>query len=135
MPSVRATIRMTTADKIWNRAAMQAGGSSPGLGDRALASLLLVHGLIMNGGVHHAVECVTSSELWAAADGYSYFGYGDVATLLSSVHQVGDRSQVTDELEASTDARYAQLIPDDSHLVARFETAFSQQPDQFAPLA
>jgi hypothetical protein len=126
---------MTTADKIWNRAAMEAGGNTPGPGDRALASLLLVHGLIMNGGVHHAVEGVTSSELSAATEGYSYFGYGDVAALLNSVHKLDDQSQVTDELEAATDAMYAQLIPDDSHLVARFETAFSQRPDQFAPLA
>src|SRR5690606_16292793 len=118
MPSVRLTITMTTANEIWNRAALQAGGTSPGPGDRALASLLLVHGLIMNGGVHHAVECVTSSELLAAADGYSYFGLGDVATLLKGIRQGGERSQVTDEIEEATNSTYAQMIPDDSHLMA-----------------
>ena len=61
-------MKMTSADRVWNRAALEAGGDSPGLGDRALASLLLVHGLVMNGGVHRAIECVEPAELVAAVD-------------------------------------------------------------------
>ena len=38
-------MNQSDADKVWNRAAMQGGGDSPGPGDRALASLLLLHGL------------------------------------------------------------------------------------------
>jgi hypothetical protein len=56
---------MTNADKVWNRATLQSGGAAPKSGDRALAVLLLVHGLVMNGGVHHALESAQTSELRA----------------------------------------------------------------------
>jgi hypothetical protein len=44
------------ADHVWNRAALDGGGPKPRDGDRALADLLLAHGLIMNGGLGHALE-------------------------------------------------------------------------------
>jgi hypothetical protein len=44
------------ADLIWNRAALEHGGTAPGIGDRALADVLSFHGLAMNSGVLEAVE-------------------------------------------------------------------------------
>ena len=63
---------MNDADRVWNRAAMEEGCVSPRAGDRALSALLLVHGMVMNGGVHHALESVDPAELAAGADGYAF---------------------------------------------------------------
>ena len=62
------------ADAIWNRAALEQGGPNPKPGDVALAALILAHGLVMNGGVHHAVACLTEDEIDAAVAGFSYLG-------------------------------------------------------------
>ena len=56
---------MTPVDIIWNRA-WKGVGPNACSGDRALAALLKAHGLAMNGGVLHAVECLKSSvSQWA----------------------------------------------------------------------
>ena len=125
---------MTSADRVWNRAALEAGGDSPGPGDRALASLLLVHGLVMNGGVHHAIECVESVELAAAADGYAFFGVDDVAEFFRGASADPVLSTWNDDTEVVANRRYAEMVPDDSHLVARFEEVFRARPEQFAAL-
>ena len=130
----RRTLNMTNADKVWNRAALAAGGDSPGPGDHALASLLLVHGLVMNGGVHHAIECIEPAELLAAAEGYSFFGFDDVAAFLRGAADDPVLSTWTDDTEVAADRRYAEMVPDDSHLVARFEDVFHEHGEQFAPL-
>jgi hypothetical protein len=44
--------------------------------------MLLAHGLVMNGGVEHAVECLTPEEFAATKEGYRYFELPDVAALL-----------------------------------------------------
>ena len=132
--TVRQTMNMTQADRVWNRAALQSGGDSPGPGDRALAALLLVHGLVMNGGVHHAMECVEPDELLAAADGYSFFGLEAVAAFFRGAANDPVLSVWTDETEVEANRRYEEMVPDDSHLVARFEDVFREHGDQFAPL-
>ena len=126
--------RVMSADRVWNRAALEAGGDSPSAGDRALASMLLVHGLVMNGGVHHAIECVAPAELVAAADGYAFFGLTDVAAFFRGAAGDPMLSTWNDNTEAAANHRYAEMVPDDSHLVARFEEAFCNRPEQFASL-
>ncbi|MCC6697355.1 MAG: hypothetical protein IT365_17125 [Candidatus Hydrogenedentes bacterium] len=123
-----------SADRVWNRGALEAGGDSPGPGDRALASLLLVHGLVMNGGVHHAIECVEPVELAAAADGYAFFGFHDVAEFFRGTSVDHVLSTWDDNTEVVANRRYAEMVPDDSHLVARFEVVFRERPQLFAPL-
>ena len=124
---------MTTDDRVWNRAALEAGGDSPGAGDRALASLLLVHGLIMNGGVHHAIGCIESAELIAAAEGYAYFGFDDVAAFLrTSLDPV--LSSWTDGTEVAANGRYAEMVPNDSDLVVRFHEVFRERAGEFRPV-
>jgi hypothetical protein len=125
---------MTSADSVWNRAALQSGGTVPEAGDRALAALLLVHGLAMNGGVHHALECVQPLELTAAVKGYAFFGFHEVAAFFERAADDASRPTWTDEQVAEADRQYARLIPDDSHLVCRFEDVFRERADQFAPL-
>jgi len=62
-------MELSISEKIWNRAAMENGGETPGPGDKTLSSLLLLHGLVMNGGVHHALEELEPDEIAAAVDG------------------------------------------------------------------
>jgi hypothetical protein len=125
---------MTSADRVWNRGALESGGNLPGPGDRALASLLVVHGLVMNGGVHHAIECVEPAELAAAAGGYAFFGFEDVAEFFRGASADPVLSTWGDDTEVVANRRYAAMVPDDSHLFARFEEVFREQPDYFAPL-
>ena len=113
---------MTDADLIWNRAAMEDGGSNPSAGDRALASLLYAHGLAMNGGVLHAAECLESSELSAAQSGYRYFDLSPVADLLSRARAAFDADDELESQEPLLDLEYATLIPDDSFLVHPLST-------------
>ena len=78
---------MTSADRVWNRAALEGGGASPGPGDRALASLLLVHGLVINGGVHHATLCKLG------------FAYSLMRINLCSLSLVGDEIDSARQLQ------------------------------------
>lgn len=88
-------------------AAMESGGVSPGAGDRALAALLVVHGLVMNGGVHHALEWVQPTELSAAIEDYAYFGFDDVAAFLRGAADDPVLSTWTDDTEVEANRRYA----------------------------
>jgi hypothetical protein len=125
---------VTVADQIWNRAASERGGTAPRSGDRALASLLLVHGLVMNGGVHHALESAGPAELAAAAEGFEFFAFYDVAALFHGAADDPVLSKWTDETEVTANLRYENLIPSDSYLNARFEEVLAERPAEFAPL-
>ncbi len=125
--------KMTDADLIWNRACY-GGGPDPRAGDRALAALLTAHGLTMNGGVLHAVECLTPSEMSEAQSGYRFFGLEAVADLLSYAHRVFEADDDLESQESLLDQQYAALVPEDSSLVNRFEKHWRENPSDFAPL-
>jgi len=125
-------VNQTITDRIWNRAA-QGGGESPGRGDSALASLLLLHGLTMNGGIHHAFDCLAPDELANAIEGYAYFGFDDITTWLRAASSDPVLKEWTDETEVAGLYRYAEYIPDDDCLVARFEAVYHQRTSEFAP--
>jgi hypothetical protein len=116
------------ADQIWNRAAMESGGSKAREGDRALADLLLAHGMVMNGGVGHALEVLSSDKLAAAARGYRFFGLDVVASLLEH------SANATEDEVDQADARYGALIPGDQTIIDRFEALYSVSPQAFAPI-
>jgi hypothetical protein len=121
-------MQLSSADQIWNRAAMESGGSKAREGDRALSDLLLAHGMVMNGGVGHALEALSSDELAAAARGYRFFGLDVVALLIE--HSVNATEDEVDE----ADARYGALIPSDQTLVDRFEALYAASPHTFASI-
>ena len=125
---------MTIADRIWNRAALKRGGDAPRIGDRALASLLLVHGLVMNGGVHHAIESVDATDLAAAADGYAFFGLHDVANFFRGAADDPVLAGWTDETEVTANLRYESMIPSDSYLDALFQKVLGARAAEFAPI-
>lgn len=127
---------LTEADMIWNRAC---GDDQlrdlPG--DRALANLLRAHGLVMNGGVQHSVECLTPEQLSDAEAGYRYYGFDRVASLLSRARRIesaGYHIEHLEHYEVEFDKEYSQLIPDDEFLADRFEERLKSNPSDFAPL-
>ncbi|MCR4318555.1 MAG: hypothetical protein NUW37_19605 [Planctomycetes bacterium] len=123
---------MRTEDIIWNRAC-EGGGANPHNGDKALAALLVAHGLTMNGGVLHAVECLDADELADAKFGYCYFGYDSVAELITRARQLYEEDEYLESHELEFDDEYATLIPSDSALAQRFEERYKEQPTEFAP--
>jgi hypothetical protein len=146
---------MDRAESIWNRSLTDYHGEIPRAGDHALAAVLLVHGLIMNGGVLNAVEIIEEERLAAAKLGYEYFGCGGVADLLTRAKEalskkpaapeeleryaVGDVEVILmledtelDELEPKLDLEYASYIPDDSWLFERFKQRLADSPGDFA---
>jgi hypothetical protein len=81
-------------------------------GDRALAALLF-HGLAMNRGFLHAIECMQPGEVDPYAD--------------------GDDDEY-ESLDASLWERYTSAMPDDDALSARFKRHFLRRRSDFAPL-
>ena len=124
--------KLTEADMVWNRAC----GEDPLRalpGDRALADLLHAHGLVMNGGMLHAVECMTDDEDSDTKAGYRYFGLGDVASLLVRAKGIYDTADDLGSHEQQLDGEYIQLASDSS-LSERFEQQLKSRPSDFAPL-
>jgi len=107
---------------------MDAGGPAARDGDRALAAMLRVHGMVCNGGFDHMLDVLSPAEVAAGADGFRYFGLDNVAALVT-------KASGADEAELDDlDAHYAELIPMDSVLVHRFEAVFSSARAGFAPV-
>jgi hypothetical protein len=126
---------MAIVDEIWNRACDRRC-AEPRAGDAALGALLLFHGAAMNGGIDHAIECLTSEQVQAAAVGYRYFGFGRVAEM---VFHAPERFRGLDDdaheaYLASAEHVYGSEIPGDSILVDRFQRHHEANPDQYAPM-
>jgi hypothetical protein len=123
---------LTNVDLIWNRAC-EGDVAALSTGDRALAALLRVHGLVMNGGVLHAVECATPHEFDAAKAGYRFFGFDDVVVVLTKAKGLVESGAELDSLEAEFDRRYSALA-NDSALFDRFAAHLARSPSDFSPL-
>lgn len=118
-------VSMKQLDAVWNRAALDNGGAAARSGDRALAALLVAHGLVMNGGVAHAVEVLSTDDFRAAVEGFRFFGFHELTNLLQQA-----ASGAVDETNA--DERYAAVIPTDSTLFDRFVAIYATSPSLFA---
>jgi len=81
----------------------------------------------MNGGVEHAVQVLSRSELEAAKNAYRFFSFEQVATLLAEAAAC----RLVDE--TIPDRRYAEIITSDSTLFEKFSTVVLGQPHLFAP--
>ena len=125
---------MSEDDLIWNRACGVVGPGA-GVGDRALCALLRAHGYTMNGGVLHAVECLSPSEIEEAASGYQFFGLAGAAKLLVGARRIFEAGKDLADHEGLLDRDYHELIPDDSSLFTRFERHRQLHPQDFAPLS
>lgn len=80
---------LSEADRVWNRAAMERGGEQPRQGGVALASLLFLHNLAMNGGLLDAIERLSRDEIDQAVSGFRYFGLNDAAEIVVSIIPAG----------------------------------------------
>lgn len=131
---------LSEADQVWNRATLLDGGPNLAAGDIALAALLSVHSLAMNGGLLHSIENHSQKELEQAAAGYRYFDLEDAAEVVESVARraaaidldVDADADAAERLEAEADDRYAAVVPDDATLTGQFEQLFRQRPEAFA---
>ena len=119
---------------------MDGGGAGARDGDSALASLLLVHGMVMNGGVLHALEALDRGEVERGCAGFRYLGLAGAAEAIEWVQQqlaslgLDPDLEVEEEVEREGDDRYAQWVPDDSVLAERFGATFAADPGAFAPM-
>jgi hypothetical protein len=95
--------------------------------------MILAHGLVMNGGVEHAIESLTSEQLAAAKEAYRYFGLADVDAFFDVASSGLPDGEEPDAWDGALNARYNALIPDDSLLVERFEAVLCRNPSAFAP--
>ena len=107
---------------------MESGGNAARAGDRALADLLLAHGMVMNGGVVHAIEALSLEEYSAALSGFRFFGFDEVALLLEGALRASEEDQ------DRADRSYGRLIPWDEVLIERFEAYYRFSPEAFAPI-
>jgi hypothetical protein len=113
---------------------MDAGGDTPQAGDLALSSMIQAHSLIMNGGVHHAIDVLSPAELEAAVQGFAYFDLGDAGRLLSGIPTDPRLSEWTDETEPIANDTYNYLVPDDECLERHFRAMIQTKPNDFAPI-
>ena len=120
-------MELSERDHVWNRAALEAGGAIPPEGDRALAALLAVHGMVMNGGIDHAVEALTAGEFAAGIAGFRYFDLLEVASVLEA-------AIVADVSWELLNSKYGALVPEDGTLVRAFARKYLASPAAFAPL-
>lgn len=107
---------------------MEAGGSSPGEGDKALAALLLVHGVVMNGGIDHALVALSTDEYNAGIEGFRYFGLTRSATVLEEARSAKEAD--IDRLNTE----YGIAVPGDNKLVHAFHLKLAASPEAFSPL-
>ncbi len=123
---------LSETGQIWNRACFGTA-VEPRAGDMALAALIRAHGLMMNGGVFHAIETHSAVELREAIAGFRFFGLEAVAEFLERAY----RTPRTDwgRLEGETDRKYGRLVPSDSFLSSAFERHFAVHRDLYSPLS
>jgi hypothetical protein len=124
------------ADLIWNRAALESGGASPGPGDLSLADAPAFHGLVMNGGMLDAAERLSVEDHVKVAAAYRWLGLEAVADLVASVRRdvesgVLDDADRAEVLELDADRRYAAILPLDEVLEAAFRRRVNDDPAAF----
>jgi hypothetical protein len=96
--------------------------------------MLRAHGLVMNGGVLHAVECLSSDDRRDAEAAYRFYGFDDIASLLSRATAVFEARQRLEFHESELNRAYWKSVPDDGVLFERFQRHFAQSPTEYAPV-
>jgi len=128
----KATRQMATA--IWNRAVLDGGGRTPGPGDAALAAMMALHGLAMNGGVLDAVGAMSTAKFEEACAGYAFFGFHEVPPLLIRARGALTFRKQVGSFEASFDNEYRAAIPDDGAILSAFKRHLGTNPELYAPI-
>lgn len=82
----------------------------------------------MNGGVVHAIGCLSQFELAAAVAGFNYFGLAEAA------HVFQQLPDDTEETEERLNQLYWAAVPDDETLAHAFRVKLLASPEAFAPI-
>lgn len=93
--------------------------------------MILMHGLIMNGGVHHALDVLSEAQVDAALSGYEFF---EVAPALAAIRRVLNDASLREWNEISeqrANLLYYETIPDDAVLVEAFDRRYARSPGDF----
>ncbi|MEM7467874.1 MAG: hypothetical protein AAF387_13455, partial [Pseudomonadota bacterium] len=132
--NVRRKMKTDGAAIVWDRACLADPTQLALPGDKALASMLLMHGLVMNGGLHHAVDFLSDAELDAAVSGFKYFGLNTVLDVIEKILSDPSLKQWNDANERIANKLYYAVSPDDELLVAAFDERYANSPQDFAPV-
>ncbi len=95
---------------------------------------VFIQGLVMNGGVLHAVECLTAEELSDAESGYRFYGLDTVACLLSRTKAILVADDDLEFHEPQLDVEYQDTVPDDDVIVKLFQKQLKASPSDYAQL-
>lgn len=126
-------LMVTLGELVWSRACAAQGGAQRREGDAALSAMLLFHGLAMNGGVAHAVECLSPEELDASIRGYHFYGLGALSHLVAAAKAAPSDDDEADDLGTRLDAEYAAKIANGDAALARiFEEHLAAHPEQYS---
>jgi hypothetical protein len=117
---------------VWNRACY-GGGEKPRQGDKHLSAILHFHGPAMNGGVMHAIEFCSRTEIQGAIAGYSYLGLDQAVSVIGKAEQIMKDEDDPGAFERELNAEY-YAVAADAQLSARFLEKFEQEPGDFAPV-
>jgi hypothetical protein len=118
------TYKLTNKDLVWNRACSDDSQSDRRRGDLMLRAMIRLHSLVMNGGLDHALECLSTNEFAEGINGFEYFGLHEHADLLRLIHS---KLAADERLDATYEA-----CGDDSVLLNHFERFFENNPTAFA---
>lgn len=121
---------MSDPDSIWNRAAEGLGGED---GDDALAAMLVLHGMVMNGGLVNALDVIDEEQLHAAVEGYRFFGLDEAADLIVETQGELEDDADPESLEATRDGEFYDIVPDDETVYDAFLARLREEPEAFAP--
>jgi hypothetical protein len=115
---------------VWNRACSSAGA---GVGDRHLSALLLVDGMVQNGGPNHAADSCEPAQLAAAAAAAGYFGMADLAAVIAELPAAA--SDHNDEgAEDRLSEAYYRIMPDGKRLDLALRARYAATPEDFEPV-
>lgn len=132
---------MVDVGLIWDRALGFGDGGAVGTGpgDIALESVLLAHGMVMNGGVLHSVEALKPAQFESAVAGFRRLGAETLARLFESVRAQLDDGALEDleraeALEVESDRVYADVIPGDAALEQLVRNDVDRNPGDYDPI-
>jgi hypothetical protein len=115
---------------VWNRACEYAG---TGVGDRHLSALILVDGMVHNGGPNHAADGCEPAELAAAAAAARYFGVEDLAAVIEELPAAASGYEEED-IEMRLTRKYHEVLQDYGPLEAGIAARYVATPQDFDPL-
>jgi hypothetical protein len=112
---------------VWNRAC---DGAGTGVGDRHLSALLLVDGMVQNGGPNHAADSCEPGQLAAAAAAARYFDMEDLAALMEELPTAASGNN-DEGVEDRLSEAYYRLTQDGERFDTALQARYAAAPKDF----